>query len=76
MNGYVQAINKEMNRKGTLFESRMKHLLIKDEAYLIHLVRYAYVNSVIAGYCDKPEKWQYSNCQEWFGIRDGKLCDE
>ena len=75
LNGFVQAINKDMNRNGTLFESRMKHIAIKEEGYLIHLVRYIHLNPAITGLCAQPEQWQYSNCQEWLGLRSGTLFD-
>ena len=75
-NGYVQAVNFEMQRKGTLFESRYKSIYISKEEYLLQLVRYIHVNPVLAGLCVNPEDWEYSNCQEWLGLRKGALFDQ
>jgi len=35
-NDYVQAINKQLDRCGTLFQGRTKHILIDKEESLIH----------------------------------------
>jgi len=75
-NGYVQAVNFDMQRKGTLFESRYKSIWISKEEYLLQLVRYIHVNPVLAGLCVNPEDWEFSNCQEWLGLRKGTLFDQ
>jgi len=72
-NGYVQAINKQQNRSGTLFEGRSKSILIDDEIYLTHLIRYIHINPVTAGLVTKPEQWQFSNYLEWIGKRKDSL---
>ena len=74
-NGYTQAINKEQERSGTLFEGRAKHILIDKEEYLIHLVRYIHYNPVATGLVTSPEEWRYSNYLEWIGKRNGSLFD-
>jgi putative transposase len=74
-NGYVQAVNKQQGRKGTLFEGAAKHILVDNEAYLIHLVRYIHYNPVSAHLVRRPEDWQYSNYPEWISIRNGTLVD-
>jgi putative transposase len=75
-NGYVQALNRQQNRTGTLFEGRFKHILIDDWKYLIHLCRYIHRNPVKAGLVSKPEQWEFSNYKEWIGVRNGILKDE
>ncbi|HPC36754.1 MAG TPA: transposase [Candidatus Marinimicrobia bacterium] len=74
-NGYVQAVNIDMHRKGTLFESKYKSIVIDKEEYLLQLVRYIHINPVLAGLCTNPEDWEYSNCKEWLGLRKGILFD-
>jgi len=74
-NGYVQTINYDMQRKGTLFESKYKSIYIGKEEYLLQLVRYIHVNPVLAGLCVNPEDWEYSNCREWLGLRNGIFFD-
>jgi len=71
--GYVQAVNIDMHRKGTLFESKYKSIYIDKEEYLLQLVRYIQINPVLAGLCVNPEDWKYSNCREWLGLRKGTL---
>jgi REP element-mobilizing transposase RayT len=73
--GYVQTVNLDMYRKGTLFESKYKSRYIDKEEYLLQLVRYIHANPVLAGLCANPEDWEYSNCKEWLDLRKGKLFD-
>ena len=74
-NGYVQAINKQLKRSGTLFEGRFKKKLIEKHEYLIHLCRYINLNPVEAGIVSHPEQWAFSNYREWIKIRKGTLFD-
>ena len=75
-NAYVQAVNRERKRKGTMFEGRFRHVLVDREAYVEHLCRYIHLNPVIAGLVPRPGDWLYSNYQEWAGQRAGTLKDE
>ena len=36
-NAYVQAVNRQQGRKGTLFEGRFRHVWVDREEYLTHL---------------------------------------
>ncbi|VAW31914.1 hypothetical protein MNBD_CHLOROFLEXI01-3643 [hydrothermal vent metagenome] len=74
-NAYVQAINWQRSRSGTLFEGRFKHKLVDRDEYLIHLCRYIHANPVKAGLVTRLEDWPYSNYPEWIGERPGKLVD-
>jgi len=75
-NAYVQAVNRQEGRSGTLFEGRFRHVEIDREAYLIHLCRYIHLNPVKAGLVQKPEDWPYSNYRDWMGLRYGTLRDQ
>ena len=75
-NGYVQAVNRQQERKGTLFTGRFRHVWIDREAYLTHLCRYIHLNPVKAGLVARPDDWRYSNFLEWVGQRAGTLKDE
>jgi len=70
LNAYVQALNKQSDRKGPLFEGRFRHILIDKEEYLLHLVRYIHLNPVKAGLVKKPEEWPYSDYTGW--VHSGK----
>jgi len=72
-NGYTQAINKERERSGTLFDGRAKHVLIETDAQLLPVARYIHVNPVEAGLATRPEGWAYSNYLEWIKERTGTL---
>lgn len=74
-NGYTQAINKQQNWHGSLFESNVKYRLVDKDAYVLQLARYIHLNPVIAKIVDHPEGWEYSNYQEWIGKRQGTLVD-
>ena len=73
--GYTQAVNKQQNRQGTLFEGRARHRVIEKDVYLDHLICYIHLNPVEAGLVRKSEHWQYSNFLECTGQRDGTLYD-
>lgn len=74
-NGYVQAVNHQKNRSGTLFEGRFKHKPVDRDEYLIHLCRYIHANPVKAGLVTHLEEWPYSNYLEWIDERPGTLVD-
>ena len=76
-NSYSKAVNKQLNRSGTLFEGRFKALLVDDAAYLIHLCRYIYRNAIDSypPLTNKLEEWKWSNYLEWTGYRKGSLVD-
>lgn len=75
-NAYVQALNRQQNRKGTLFEGRFRHVLVDRDEYLLHLCRYIHLNPVKAYLVSRPEDWPYSNYLDWIGQRPGTLKDE
>jgi putative transposase len=75
-NAYVQAVNKHQKRKGTIFESRFKYVLIDNENYIVHLCRYIHLNPSNAGLVQRPEDWPFSNHLEWVNRRSGTLKDD
>jgi putative transposase len=74
-NAYVQAVNRQQGRKGTLFEGRFRHVWVDREEYLIHLCRYIHLNPVKANLVPQIEDWPYSNYLEWIDQRTGALKD-
>ncbi len=75
-NGYVQALNLQQGRTGTLFEGRFKHRCVDKWEYLVTLCRYIHLNPVKAKLVARPEDWAYSNYGEWIGLRDTALVDK
>jgi putative transposase len=64
-NGYTQALNRQQNRTGTLFEGRFCHVLVDRDEYLTHLCRYIHLNPVRAGLVAGPREWAYSDYGGW-----------
>ena len=75
-NAYVQALNQQQRRTGTLFEGRFRHVCVEEWLYLSHLCRYIHRNPVKAGLISAPEEWAYSNFREWVGLRTSLLKDD
>lgn len=74
-NPYVQAVNREQKRRGTLFESRFKATWVDSESYLLHLCRYIHANPLTAGLVHKLDHWPFSNLAEWSGEEKSPLWD-
>jgi len=75
-NSYVQAVNRQQNRKGPMFEGRYKYVHVDKGDYLIHLCRYIHLNPVKANLTSRPEDWLYSNYSEWVCLQDGSVKDQ
>ena len=75
-NAYVQAVNRQQGRKGTLFEGRFRHVWVDREEYLAHLCRYIHLNPVRAKLVTRVQDWPYSNYLEWIGLQTENLKDE
>lgn len=68
-NSFVQAVNKQQDRKGPMFEGRFNSVLMAKDDYLVHLCRYIHLNPVVAGFVSDPEDWPHSNYLEWINKR-------
>ncbi|NQV37449.1 MAG: transposase [Candidatus Marinimicrobia bacterium] len=60
-NAFVQGINRQLKRKGTLFEGRAKSKHINKEEYLMHLCRYIHLNPVKHNLVSNGKDWEFSN---------------
>lgn len=58
---YVQYINKEYQRTGTLWESRHKSSLIDKDNYLLKCMRYIELNPVRASMVEHPGEYRWSS---------------
>ena len=70
---YSKAINKRMERTGTLFESRFQSRQVDNDVYLRHLTRYIHLNPSSAGLVRSPADWQFSSYRDFIGLRNGTL---
>jgi len=65
LNSYTRYFNIKHNRKGPLWESRFKKVLVKTDEQLLHLTRYIHLNPVTAYLVNKPEEWKWSSYQDY-----------
>ena len=64
---YTRTFNLMHKRKGPLWESRFRSVLVKIDEQLLHLTRYLHLNPVTAGLVNRPEDWVYSSYREYLG---------
>lgn len=65
LNSYSRYFNLNHNRKGPLWESKFKNVLINNDDQLLHLTRYIHLNPVTAFLCENPKEWSYSSYKEY-----------
>ncbi len=74
---YSKYFNLKHNRKGPLWESRFKNILVNTDEQFLHLTRYIHLNPVTAHLVEKPEDWQYSSYAEYLTRTNHKnLCND
>jgi len=69
-NSYTRYFNIKTKRKGPLWESRFKNVLVKTDGELLHFTRYVHLNPVTAYLVEKPEDWEFSSYKEFLGKVD------
>jgi len=72
---YVQWYNHKYERKGKLFAGKLQHKFINTNEHLIHVTQYIHANPSKAHLVENLSTWEYSNYQEFLGLRRGSLCD-
>jgi putative transposase len=70
---YSRYFNTKHKRKGPLWESRFKSILVNKDDYLLHLTRYIHLNPATTRLVNKPEKWQFSSYLEYINESDDGL---
>jgi len=73
LNSYTRYFNTRFKRKGPLWETRFKNILIESDEQLLHLTRYIHLNPVSAGIVENPEDWQWSSYHEYINGEE-KIC--
>ncbi|HGY54463.1 MAG TPA: hypothetical protein ENK44_02050 [Caldithrix abyssi] len=58
---YAQAINKQQNRIGSLFQKNFKRIRVDNKKYLTNLIYYIHANPQIHGLIDDFRNWPYSS---------------
>lgn len=58
---YVQYVNRQYRRSGTLWEGRFRSCLVQDNDYLLSCYRYIELNPVRAGMVEHPGDYRWSS---------------
>jgi REP element-mobilizing transposase RayT len=64
---YVWFYNQKYKTMGHLFQDRYKSESIESDEYLMSVARYIHQNPVKAGMVKKPDEWEWSSCQGYYG---------
>ena len=75
LNGYTRYFNAKHQRKGPLWESEFKNVLVKDDEQLMHLTRYLHLNPATANLVKKPEDWIFSSYEEYLSQTNSSICE-
>lgn len=71
LDSYTRYFNLLHHRKGPLWESHFKNILIGNDEFLLHLTRYIHLNPISLGLVGKPEDWPYSSYLEYISDKEG-----
>jgi putative transposase len=82
LSSYSQAINKQNNTTGSLFQQKSKAKILaeqiegRQESYLENCFFYVHNNPREAGFIKKLNEWQWSSYLDYIGVRNGTLCNK
>ena len=80
LSSYTQAIQKQENISGSLFQQKTKHKQANSEwsweDYTLVCFRYILQNPVSAGIVAHPADWEFSSYRDLAGLRNGNLCNK
>lgn len=74
LNSYSKYFNNKIKRKGPLWESRFKKVVVDTDEQLLHLTRYVHLNPVTAGLLKTPDLWKYSSYNEYLTKAKQGIC--
>jgi putative transposase len=72
---YSKYYNYVNSRTGHVFENRYKGILVKEDKYLLSLLRYVHQNPVRARLCDRVSDYQWSSDLYYRKNRSGEIVD-
>ncbi len=70
---YAMYFNHKYNVAGHVFQNRYKSMIVLDESYLMHLVKYIHMNPVKAKICEKPSEYKYSSASYYKGNKEKNI---
>lgn len=74
LNSYTRYFNTKHHRKGPLWESKFKNVLIESDEQLLHLTRYLHLNPTSAFLVKKPQDWKFSSYKEYLSQINYPIC--
>lgn len=74
-NKFSKYFNRNNRRTGHVFENRYKGILVKDQKYLLSLLRYVHQNPVKANICERVKDYPWSSDAFYRSNRQGGLVD-
>ncbi len=74
LDSYTRYFNLKNKRKGPLWQSRFKSVIVGSDEQLLHLTRYLHLNPTSDGLVERPEEWKYSSYVEYIGLSKEKIC--
>ncbi|TSC92960.1 MAG: putative transposase [Candidatus Berkelbacteria bacterium Licking1014_7] len=76
LNSYSHYFNLKHRRRGPLWESEFKNVLVSSDEQLLHLTRYIHLNPVTAYLVENPKDWEFSSYKEYIGEvkNENKIC--
>ena len=72
-NSYTQALNKSINRKGSLFTPNFKRKEIDTDNYLKQVILYVHLNPVLHGVMKEFENYKHSSYQSILSNKGSKI---
>lgn len=76
LSSYTQAINKQENRTGSLFQQHTKAKSLENTTlYAEVCFHYIHQNPLRAGLVRAIENWEFSSVKSYAGIREDKICN-
>ncbi|GLU53180.1 transposase [Dyadobacter frigoris] len=78
LSSYSQAINKQQNRTGSLFQQHTKAKMLETENPLYAEICFHYIhqNPSKAGLVKEIERWEFSSVREYALLGNEKLCNQ
>ncbi|MGB9707476.1 MAG: transposase [Microgenomates group bacterium] len=64
-NSFTRFFNIKFKRKGPLWESRFKAVLIRTDNQLLHVTRYIHLNPTSSSLVDSPKDWIFSSFNDY-----------
>jgi len=76
LDSYTRYFNIRTKRKGPLWQSRFRNVMVENDEQMLHLTRYLHFNPTSGRLVERPEEWPYSSYVEFIGSAKDKICNK